>query len=82
MLARLSDWSDLLHEELTEYCEENKDKVTCCYVDASHDVFDGVKKFMSIESENESVLAFLDYRIKNGWKVPNPTTFTSNFWDI
>lgn len=33
MLVKGHDWTDLLHEELIEYCEENRDKLTCGYAE-------------------------------------------------
>lgn len=32
---------------------------------------------MKTTDNNSSILAYFDFGIKNGWKVPNPTEITS-----
>lgn len=77
LLLKKQDWSDSLTQTLTEFCEENRENFVCAFADETHEIYKGVSRFFkSEESDNTSVLGYLDYGIKNGWKVPEVLTST------
>lgn len=79
LLLRNNDWTDSISDTLREFCEENNDKIVCAYADESHDIHKGISRFMKTDNNDISILAYFDYGVKNGWKVPNPTEITSTF---
>ena len=77
MLLRNKDWSDELSEVLGDFCESNKQKLMCGWAGEGHEIYQGVSRFLKVDGDEHSALAYFDYGIKNGWKVPEPTSITS-----
>jgi protein disulfide-isomerase-like protein len=76
LLLKSEDWKEELSGVLLEFCEANRANFVCSWASKEHDVFAGVSRFLK-SKEGQSELAFFDYGIKNGWKVPNHLEITS-----
>ena len=77
MLLKNKDWTNDLSDILESFCDENKEKFLCAWAGEEHDIHDGVSRFLKSENSEKSHLVYLDYGIKNGWKVPEAITITS-----
>ena len=77
LLLRNKDWTEALSETILEVCEENKLKFLCGWASEEHDIHQGISRFLKSESAETSILVYFDFGIKNGWKMPEPTSLTS-----
>jgi hypothetical protein len=56
MLLKESDLSEETLKQLSEICALNKDRLKCCMVDNSMDIYLGVKNYVRSKGENVLVL--------------------------
>ena len=49
----------------------------CAWAGEQYEIYQGVSRFLKAEGNEHSILAYFDYGINNGWKVHDPTAFTS-----
>lgn len=76
LLLKNKDWTSELSDVLEAFCDENKDRFLCSWAGEEHDIHQGISRFLKSENNENSHLVFFDYGIKNGWRVPEPTTIT------
>ena len=79
LLLKNKDWSDAVNDKLIDFCSNNKDKFLCAWAGEEHDIYQGISRFFKNDGNEQSEIAYFDYGIKNGWKVPNPTSLTGIF---
>ena len=63
---------------MKEFCEDNKETLTCGYATEDHDIYEGIARFIKAEGNEKSHLSYFDFGVKNGWHVPNPTAMESS----
>ena len=71
LLFRTADFSDASFVELEEICEANKAAFKCAYADSSSTLFDGVARYLGVADKSASLLAYIKYGLKEGYKFPS-----------
>jgi hypothetical protein len=62
---------------LETVCEENKAVFKCAFVNPTSALFNGVGRYLKVSESDGSLLAFINYGLKTGYKFPNPAEISS-----
>ncbi len=72
LLFRTGDFSEDSFGRLEQICEANKAVFKCAFADSSSTLFDGVARYLGISDKSASLLAYIKYGLKEGYKFPAP----------
>jgi protein disulfide-isomerase-like protein len=79
LLYRTDDFSSESFAKLESVCEANKAIFKCSYADSKSNLFSGVARYLKVTEPGESLLAYVNYGLKEGYKFPNLNDISSTF---
>lgn len=77
LLFKADDLTNEAFSALETICEENKSSFKCGYVIPTSSLYKGVARYLKISDFSVTVLAFVNYGLKEGYKFPNPNEISS-----
>lgn len=77
LLYRGNDLTDESFAKLEAVCEANKAVFKCAYADSTSNLFDGVARYLRVADRQSSLLAFVKYGLKEGYRFPSPADVSS-----
>lgn len=82
LLFKAEDLSNEAFTTLETICEENKNSFKCGYVIPTSSLYKGVARYLKISDFSVTVLVFVNYGLKEGYKFPNPNEVSSNTFPL
>jgi hypothetical protein len=77
LLYRTDDLPAEAFAQLEAVCEANKAVFKCAYADSKAKLFDGVGRYLRVTDPSASLLAYVKYGLKEGYKFPSPADISS-----